>query len=328
MSHNLAKNELVSSSLSIINSPLSTAIVFAYHNVGVRCLSVLLAHGVDVKLVVTHQDNPNENIWFDSVAELAALHGIPVITPENPNTSDVIEKIQALQPDFFFSFYYREMLKAPLLAIPKRGALNMHGSLLPKYRGRVPVNWAIIHGERETGSTLHYMTEKPDNGDIVAQQAVPILPDDNALQVFQKVTVAAEIALDGVLPALLAGTARAEKQDLSQGGYFGGRKASDGVIDWQQSALQIHNLVRAVAPPYPGATTTLMGKPLRILQTLVTRCTAAAKQPPAFYVKEGRAYAICGQGVLRILRFELDGSEMTAAEFADCYGAQRFEFNV
>ena len=305
---------------------MTSAVVFAYHNVGVRCLSVLLAHGVDVKLVVTHRDNPKETIWFESVQQLAELHGIPTITPDNPNTPEVVEQIRALQPDFFFSFYYREMLKAPLLAIPARGGLNMHGSLLPKYRGRVPVNWAIIHGETETGATLHYMTEKPDNGDIVAQQAVPILPDDTAFEVFQKVTVAAEMALDACLPGLLAGTARAVKQDLSKGGYFGGRKPEDGIIDWSQSARQVHNLVRAVAPPYPGATTQLLGKPMRILQTLVTRCTAAG-EPPAFYVKEGKAYAICGSGVLRVVRFELDGAEMSPAEFAARHGAGRFEFN-
>ncbi len=305
---------------------MSRAVVFAYHNVGVRCLSVLLAHGVDVALVVTHQDNPKENIWFDSVARLAALHGIAVITPENPNTPEVVEQIRALQPDFFFSFYYREMLKKELLDIPQRGALNMHGSLLPKYRGRVPVNWAIIRGETETGSTLHYMTEKPDNGDIVAQQAVPILPNDTALQVFQKVTVAAEMALNDVLPDLLAGKAVAVKQDLSKGAYFGGRKAEDGVIDWSQSALEIHNLVRAVAPPYPGATTTLLGKPMRILQTLQTRCTAS-DEAASFYVKEGKAYAICGSGVLRVLSFELDGVEMSVEKFAALHGGTRFEFN-
>src|SRR3990170_4876386 len=306
---------------------MATAVVFAYHNVGVRCLSVLLAHGVDVALVVTHRDNPKETIWFDSVADLAALHGITAITPDNPNTPEVIAQIRALQPDLFFSFYYREMLKRELLEIPKHGALNMHGSLLPKYRGRVPVNWAIIHGETQTGATLHYMTEKPDNGDIVAQRAVPILPDDTAWQVFQKVTVAAEGVLYACLPDLLTGKAKAVKQDLSKGGYFGGRKAEDGAIDWSQSAQSIHNLVRAVAPPYPGATTQLMGKPMRILQTLMTKCTAAGKEQPAFYVKEGKAYAICGQGVLRIVRFELDGKEMNAAEFAAKYGTGKFEFN-
>ena len=310
---------------SSIRNPYVSAVVFAYHNVGVRCLSVLLAHGVDVRLVVTHRDNPNENIWFESVADLAALHNIEVITPDNPNIPGVVEKIAALHPDFFFSFYYREMLKAPLLVIPKAGALNMHGSLLPKYRGRVPVNWAIIRGETETGATLHYMTEKPDNGDIVAQQAVPILPDDNALQVFQKVTVAAEMALNQVLPELRAGCAPRVKQDLSLGAYFGGRRAEDGVIDWQQSAVDIHNLVRAVAPPYPGAMTRLMNMPMRILQTLLAKGTTPGK--PAFYVEGGRAYAICGQGMLEIVRFELDGREIDAAEFAGKYGTQRFEFN-
>ena len=302
-----------------------SAVVFAYHNVGVRCLSVLLAHGVDVLLVVSHRDNPKETIWFDSVAELAALHDIPTITPDNPNTPEVVAQIRALQPDFFFSFYYREMLKRELLEIPKHGALNMHGSLLPKYRGRVPVNWAIIHGETETGATLHYMTEKPDNGDIVAQQAVPILPDDTALEVFRKVTVAAEMALYACLPDLLAGRAHAVKQDLSKGAYFGGRKAEDGIIDWSQSAQQIHNLVRAVAPPYPGATTQLMGKPMRILQTIQTNCKAARKEHPAFYVKEGEAYAICGSGVLRVVKFELDVKETSAEEFAAKYGAAKFE---
>ncbi len=306
---------------------MSSAVVFAYHNVGYRCLSVLLAHGVDVKLVVTHRDNPKETIWFESVQKLAELHGIPTITPDNPNVPEVVEQIRALQPDFYFSFYYREMLKAPLLAIPKHGALNMHGSLLPKYRGRVPVNWAIIRDEKETGATLHYMTEKPDNGDIVAQQAVPILPNDTAHDVFQKVTVAAEMALNSVLPALLAGKAQAQQQDLSKGAYFGGRKAEDGIINWAQSALEIHNLVRAVAPPYPGAMTQVMGKPMRILQTLVSKDTVVSYPYAAFYVEDGNAFAICGSGVLRVVRFELDGVEMNAAEFAAKYGTEKFEFN-
>jgi len=303
---------------------MTRVVAFAYHNVGVRCLSVLLAHGMEVALVVTHRDNPKENIWFASVAELAVLHGIPVITPDNPNTVEVLEQIRALQPDFLFSFYYREMLKRELLEIPKHGALNMHGSLLPKYRGRAPVNWAIIKGETETGATLHYMTEKPDNGAVLAQQAVPILPDDTAFEVFQKVTVAAEIALNACLPALLAGTAKPVMQDLSQGAYFGGRKPEDGIIDWSQDARSIHNLVRAVAPPYPGATTQLLGKPMRILQTLVSNC-ATAGETPAFYVKEGKAYAICGQGELRVVRFELDGVEMSATEFVTQYGTAKFE---
>jgi methionyl-tRNA formyltransferase len=159
---------------------MTSAVVFAYHNVGVRCLKVLLAHRIDVALVVTHQDNPGETIWFDSVVRVADDYDIPHIAPDDPNVDGVVARVEACHPDFLFSFYYRMMLKPALLALPARGALNMHGSLLPKYRGRVPVNWAIIHGETETGATLHYMTAKPDDGDIVAQSAVPILPDDTA----------------------------------------------------------------------------------------------------------------------------------------------------
>lgn len=300
---------------------MSGSIVFAYHNVGVRCLSVLLAHGIKIPLLVTHVDNPNEAIWFDSVAKLAAEHDIPTITPDDPNTLEIVERIRALQPDFIFSFYYRNMLKTPLLAIPQRGAFNMHGSLLPKYRGRVPVNWAILYGEVETGATLHAMTEKPDDGAIVDQQAVPILPNDTALDVFHKVTCAAELALNRCLPDLLAGTARMMPQDLSKGSYFGGRRAEDGKINWLNDAPTIHNLVRAVAPPYPGAYSSLAGKTLRILRSRVELQHLPNTTAPQFYCDGAHCYANCANStVLRILAFEWDGKPMDAATFIAMFG--------
>ena len=300
---------------------MTRAVVFAYHNVGVRCLSVLLAGGVDVQLVITHQDQPSETIWFDSVAELAALHDIPVITPDDPNTPEVVQRIRALQPDLLFSFYYRHMLKPALLTLPSRGAYNMHGSLLPKYRGRVPVNWAIIQGETETGATLHEMVAKPDAGGIVAQQAIPILPNDTAAEVFNKVTVAAEIALHRCLPELIAGTAKPIPQNLSQGAYFGGRKPEDGRIHWNDSAQHIHNLVRAVAPPYPGAYCVLDGQSARILRTLVESNRQPRSQQPSLYCEQGRLYADCGNGsVLRIVQLECNGEPLGADRFSALYG--------
>jgi methionyl-tRNA formyltransferase len=295
---------------------MTRSVVFAYHNVGVRCLKVLLAHGVDVALVVTHRDNPNEEIWFDSVAGAAADYGLPVMTPEDPNAAEVIEQITAAAPDFLFSFYYRLMLKSPLLGLAKQGAYNMHGSLLPKYRGRVPVNWAVLRGERETGATLHRMVEKPDAGDVVAQQSVPILPDDTAKEVFDKVTLAAEICLDRALPGLLAGTAPHTPQDLSQGAYFGGRKPEDGRIDWSRPASEIHNLVRAVAPPYPGAFSATAGGRLRVLRTLTA--AARAVSVPTLFSAAGELYAGCGDGrVLRLLAAELDDRPLTAASLGN-----------
>ena len=219
----------------------------------------------------------------------------------------------ALAPDFLFSFYYRSMLAAPMLAAARRGALNMHGSLLPRYRGRAPVNWAVLHGERETGATLHYMTEKPDDGDIVAQAAVPIFPDDTAREVFDKVTVAAEITLHRVLPALIAGTAPRLPQDPSAARYFGGRRPEDGTIDWKRDAASIHNLVRAVAPPYPGARTRLSGVPARVLRTRVLDPTTAPSPTPTIESRDGALVARCGGGgTLAVLALELAGTPCDA----------------
>ncbi len=304
---------------------MTRAVVFAYHNVGVKCLSALLAHRIDVPLVVTHNDNPAERIWFDSVAELAAQHSLPAIAPDDPNADGVVDRVRALRPDFLFSFYYRHLLKPPLLAIAGRGALNMHGSLLPKYRGRVPVNWAVINGETETGVTLHYMTEKPDAGDIVDQQAVPILPDDTALDVFNKVTAGAGTVLDRCLPELIAGTAPRKPQNLALGSYFSGRTPADGRIDWRQSAAQIHNLVRGVAPPYPGAFTMLAGKTLKILRTRLEPAMRQAAKPSLFF-ERGECYAVCGDGAkLRVRDMEFDGAPFTAAQFLARFGDKPVE---
>lgn len=301
---------------------MASAVVFAYHNVGVRCLSVLLARGVDVRLVVTHEDNPSETIWFDSVAELAERHGIAVIKPTDPNVPEVVAQISACQPDFIFSFYYRHMLKGEILALATRGAYNMHGSLLPKYRGRVPVNWAIIHGETETGATLHVMNEKPDNGALVDQQAVPILPDDTASEVFDKVTVAAEMTLYRCLPALLDGKATLTQQDLSLGGYFGGRKPEDGRIDWGKSAGEIHNLIRAVAPPYPGAYCEINGHTVKLTRSMLLKPERLPVFPAAtLFVSNNRLLAQAGNGgYLAILDMEYNGEQITPAAFAQRFG--------
>jgi len=238
-------------------SPLHgpSAIVFAYSEVGVRCLRVLLDAGVRVPLVVTHRDDPGETRWFASVAELADEHGLTCVAPDEPNSPEFLAFAREVagRPTLLFSFYYRRMLCRSWLELPSTGAYNMHGSLLPKYRGRAPVNWAVIHGERETGATLHAMTEKPDHGAIVDQTAVPILGDDTAREVFGKVVVAAEVVLARSLPRLIEGSAALTPQDLSRGSYFGARRPEDGRIPPDANARQIHDLVRALAPPYPGA---------------------------------------------------------------------------
>ena len=272
------------------------AVVFAYHDVGVNCLKALLDAGIQVDLVVTHQDDPNENVWFGSVAKLCVDKNIPYITPNANELLALIPTLQSLAPDYIFSFYYRFMIPEQILACAKIAALNMHGSLLPKYRGRAPVNWAILHGETETGATLHIMEVKPDAGDIVGQAAVSIDPDETATDVFAKVSQAAVSVIHQVLPSLIQGIVPRKPNNLEKGGYFGGRKPADGQIHWNQTAKQVHDLVRAVAPPYPGAFTNHED-----VTMIVARTTLKGPFPAALnlgvcgiQVVDNRVFGICG----------------------------------
>jgi methionyl-tRNA formyltransferase len=230
-------------------------VVFGYHEVGFECLDALVSRGSRVLAVFTHRDNPEENIWFRSVAQLASRHGIPVHTPDSVNTPEWITRLREMQPDIIFSFYYRNMICQEILDTARLGAFNLHGSLLPKYRGRVPVNWAVLNGETETGATLHHMVKRADAGDIVDQQAVSIGPRATAQDVFIKVTAAARQVLERSLDAIKQGRAPRRRQDEAQATYYGGRKPENGRIDWRADARQLFNLIRAVTHPYPGAFT-------------------------------------------------------------------------
>ena len=230
-------------------------IVFGYSEVGYDCLELLLRRKASVVAVFTHEDQPGENLWFRSVAALAREHALPVFTPDSLKSPEWEERIRNLKPDVLFSFYYRNMIPVRLLELAPLGAFNMHGSYLPKYRGKAPVNWAILNGEAQTGATLHHMVQRADAGDIVDQEPVTIGPEETAFQVMQKVQAAAVKVLDRQLAAILAGNAPRHPQDEAQATYFSGRKPEDGRIDWQAPAATIFNLIRAVTRPYPGAFT-------------------------------------------------------------------------
>ncbi len=305
----------------MIDTARPRAVVFGYHDIGVLGFDKLLEHGFEVVLVVTHEDNPDETIWFASLADRAASAGVEVLKPDDPDSQELVSRIRECQPDFLFSFYYRHMLGAELLAIPPRGAYNLHGSLLPKYRGRVPVNWAVLNGETETGVSLHEMTVKPDAGDLVDQQAVPIGPNDTAAEVFARMVEAAGLLLDRALPKLAAGTATHTPLDLSQGSYFGGRRPEDGRIDWSASAWAIHNLIRAVAPPYPGAFTDVDGRRLMLLGSVYEGQNAAGLGP-RLYWQQGRCYADCTDGHrFEITRLSVDDRELDAGAFEKIFGS-------
>jgi methionyl-tRNA formyltransferase len=273
-------------------------IFMGYHNIGYACLETLIRLcrdlGDEIVAVVTHADDPRENVWFASVRDLSFKNYLPLYQPENPNDPAFVAALRRLEPDFLFSCYYRHMLQAPILNLPRLGALNLHGSLLPRYRGRCPVNWVLIKGETETGLTLHYMEEKADRGDIVAQARVPITPEDTALTLFARLTAAVGPLMAETYPRLREGKAPRLPQDHTQASYFGGRGPEDGLIDWQQPAAAIYNLMRAVTHPYPGAFTYLDGRKLFIWNG---RPQAAA--PEAIPAEPGRIIGSWpGQGLL------------------------------
>ena len=276
-------------------------IVFAYSQIGVTGLEALLRNGAEVLSVFTHADDPNESLWFPSVAESAARHGLPVHSPKDVNHPLWIERIRTLRPDALFSFYYRNLLGRDLLELPRLGAFNLHGSYLPQYRGRAPVNWVLVNGESETGVTLHHMVAKPDAGDVVGQTRVPISDDDTALTLMGKLDRAADALLDELVPMIREGSARRFPQDASRASTFRRRRPADGWIDWSLPAANIRNLVRAVTRPYPGAFTEAGRRELIVWKAELE--PAPPEQPgpiPGQVLSTEPLRVACGAGALRI----------------------------
>lgn len=275
------------------------AIVFAYHDIGCVGLKALEKAGFDIQAVFTHTDDPNENHFYSSVARLSADMELPVFAPENVNHPLWIERIREMKPDVIFSFYYRDMLSEELLAIAPKGAFNLHGSLLPKYRGRAPINWALLNGESETGVTLHKMVAKADAGDIIAQEKVTITDTDTGLTLHAKVREAAEVLLDKTLPLIEAGSYKAVAQDESQATYFGRRTAEDGQIDWNRSAKEINCLIRAVTEPYPGAFTYLGARKMIIWRARVLDDNQG--KAAGTVLSNDPLRIACGQGAIEVV---------------------------
>lgn len=293
------------------------AVVLAYHDMGCAGLRALLRQGYEVVAVYTHADDPGEGGWFESVAELAASRGIPVFAPDDINHPIWIDAIRAAAPDVIFSFYYRRLVGRPILDIPPAGCFNLHGSLLPEYRGQAPVNWVLVNGERTTGVTLHHMTERPDAGDIVCQKAVHIARDETGKTLYRKLVDTAAVMLDEYLPKIMAGTAPRRRQDESRASYFGRRRPADGEIDWTQGARRIENLVRAVSRPYPGAFSWTAKEKLIVWEARADSMSAGNRRPGTIVCTDPLTIA-CGEGRLRIDYGQRDGGIYSrGAQLAD-----------
>lgn len=287
------------------------AVVLGYHEIGYACLEVLLESRISVSALFTHKDDPDEEVWFRTPRALAEKHGIPVFDPDSLRDPIWIGRIRDLSPDYLFSFYYRNLLPRKVLDIPKIAPLNLHGSLLPKFRGRCPVNWVLIEGEERTGVTLHVMEVKPDAGDIVAQREVEIASEDTAGSLALKLASAARALLREIMPQLEAGRLERRPQ-AGPSSYYGGRKPEDGVIDWKKSATGIYNLIRAVTHPYPGAYTFLGGRKLFIWKAHPRQ--GEAEGPPGTVVSTDPLLIKTGEGLLHVTSLQAEGEDEMGAE--------------
>jgi methionyl-tRNA formyltransferase len=199
------------------------------------------------------------------------------------------------------------------LELAPLGAFNIHGALLPRYRGRACINWVVLRGETETGVTLHHMVERVDEGRIVDQQTVPIDPDDTAHDVFKKMIPAARMVLRRCLPAILEGKAQGREQEEALATYFGRRRPEDGQLDWSKPARDVHNLVRAVTHPFPGAFTYLNGHKLFVWST--KPCPGEECITPGVVVSSSPLTVGTGSGVLQIEQAQWsDGEELKGDE--------------
>jgi UDP-4-amino-4-deoxy-L-arabinose formyltransferase/UDP-glucuronic acid dehydrogenase (UDP-4-keto-hexauronic acid decarboxylating) len=293
--------------------------------VGIRAL---LKNGFEILKVYTHEDDKGEDLWFESVRGLCREKNLNSSAPPDVNAPAIVAEVRAMKPDIIFSFYYRKMLKPELLALAPQGALNLHGSLLPKYRGRCPLNWVLVKGENRTGVTLHYMVEKPDAGDIVGQAEVPIAREDTARTLYDKLALLAAEMLDEVLPKLREGCAPRRPMDLAQGSYFGGRKPEDGRIDWNLSCWEVYNLVRAVTRPWPGAFSTFMGEKVMIWMVSPDDSAPGLLGSGEIDLEDDKVHVGTRFGSVRLVEIEWRGQVLAGPAIAKALGPYwREKFN-
>lgn len=295
------------------------AVVFAYHDMGCVGVQALLDAGFDIAAIFTHADNAQENAFFGSVARLAAERGIPVYAPDDVNHPLWVDRITEMKPEVIFSFYYRNLLGEAILNSARIGAFNLHGSLLPAYRGRAPLNWVLVNGETQTGVTLHRMVSRADAGAIIAQQAVEIADADDALSLHRKLTESAKHLLEGALPTLKSGTFSETAQDESKASYVGRRTPEDGRLEWEKPAQTLHNLVRAVSDPWPGAFSFVGTHKFIVWKSRVRSDVAPARAGTVISVAP--LIIACGEGALEVMTGQTEkGVYMQGAQLAQSLG--------
>ncbi|ABA87505.1 methionyl-tRNA formyltransferase [Syntrophotalea carbinolica DSM 2380] len=277
-------------------------------------LQGLLEAGVDLCGVFTQPDRRKGRgkvLAPPPVKELALRHNLPVLQPEKLRDPSAVEQIRSLKPDLIVVVAYGQILPKSVLDIPRYGCINVHASLLPRYRGAAPINKAVVDGEQVTGVTTMLMDVGLDTGDILVKRATEIGNEETAGELHDRLALLGREAMEETLRRLCDGTLRSEAQDDAQSCYAPMMKKEDGCIDWSRPAGVIHNLVRGLSP-WPGAYTRWNGQTLKLGRTVAEEGSEAEPGTVVSADETGVCIA-CGEGVLRVRELQLAGKKKLPA---------------
>lgn len=281
-------------------------------------LRALLAAGLPVKAVVTQPDRPKgrgQETAPPPVKLLAAAHGLPVVQPEKIRTPEFEAWLRAQAPAYVVVVAYGRILPKNILAVPPGGCVNGHASLLPRWRGASPIQWAIVNGDAETGITTMLMDEGLDTGPMLLKRAIPIGPDEDAASLHDRLAKLGGELMRETLVGLAAGAVAPAPQPAAGATYAPILKKEDGALDWAQSAARIHDRVRGLTP-WPGAYTHLRGQYLKVLRTSRDAASAGGAPGEIRAVEAGFADVATGEGAVRLLEVQPAGKKrMSAGDF-------------
>jgi methionyl-tRNA formyltransferase len=284
----------------------------------VPTLEALLESKHTVRAVITQPDKPagrGRQLKAPPVKKLALERGVPCLQPAKLRDQAVIEEIASFRPEVIVVAAYGKILPPQVLAIPPRGCINVHASLLPKYRGAAPIQWAIIHGETETGITIMLMDEEMDHGPILLQRPVPIMPEETAGELHDRLAPIGAACLMEALDKLESGTLVPRPQDHSRATYAPMLTKEDGRVDWSQPARSVLWRIRGVTP-WPGAATTLEGEPLKIWKASLGPEEVEGQPGEVVSAADQGLLVACGQGSVLVEELQLAGKRrMDVASF-------------
>lgn len=291
-------------------------VFFSYRGtIGARCLQWLLDQPqAEVAAVVTWPDYVHPEIRI-AVKEVLYDAHLPLYQPRDVNSPAFVNLLESLSPDLFVSMYFGKLFRAPLLAVPRHGCVNIHNSLLPRYRGQAPNVWAIANGDTVSGQTMHYLDEGMDTGDIIAQKEIPVLPTDTGYTLGAKLEDLGVELFKEAFPAVLNGTATRQKQDDSLATVCRSPRPQDLRLDWSKPAESISNFVRAFTRPSRGAFTRFGGLTVRVWAARPAEVPWAAGCAPgdvAGVLAEGPVVR-CGDGCVVLSDFEVEGTDRDSA---------------